>query len=85
MKLLGVCEMVKQSENSYQVKKYGDMKHFRAQESVHVTRMTTYLIVAVLLAVLSWMFERDNHPFNDLHYVQVEGQSCEKKSDCCIT
>lgn len=50
-----------------------DYKNYRAPECVHLTRATTYLIIAVLMAVLAVMTERDNHPFNDVKYVQVEG------------
>lgn len=42
-----------------------DYKNYRAPECVHITRMTTYLIIAVLLAVLGYMQDRDSHPFND--------------------
>lgn len=38
-----------------------DMKNYRAQEGVHLTRLTTYLIITVLVAVLSWMTERDSY------------------------
>ena len=41
-----------------------DMKNYRAPESVHLTRLSTYLIIAVLVAVLAWATERDNHLFN---------------------
>ena len=41
-----------------------DLKNFRAPEGVHLTRLTTYLIIFGLLDVLSWMFERDSHQFN---------------------
>jgi len=49
-----------------------DYKNYRAPECVHVTRMTTYLIVAALMALLAWTQDRDSHPFNDVKYVQVE-------------
>lgn len=52
-----------------------DMKNYRAQEGVHVTRATTILIIFSLLALFAWMSERDSHPFNDVKYVQVEGRS----------
>lgn len=44
-----------------------DYKNYRSQESedVHVTRLVTYLIVALLIALLSFMTERDGHPFNE--------------------
>lgn len=45
----------------------GDMKGFRAKEEpegVHVTRLSTLLLIFALLALLSWMTERDNHPFH---------------------
>ena len=38
-----------------------DMKNYRAPESVHVTRITTYLIIAALIAMLSWTTERDSY------------------------
>ena len=38
-----------------------DMKNYRAQEGVHLTRFTTYLIIAVLIAVLAWTTERDSY------------------------
>jgi len=31
-----------------------------------------FLIILILTVVYSWMVERDNHPFNDVDYVQVE-------------
>ena len=52
-----------------------DYKHFKAQEGAHLTRTTTILIICSLMALFAWMTERDNHPFNDLQYVQVEEQS----------
>ena len=43
-----------------------DYKHFKAQEGAHLTRLSTYLIVASLLALLAWTQHRDSHPFNDV-------------------
>lgn len=45
-----------------------DMKHMSVQEveeQVHVFRLTTYLILFALFAVLAWATERDNHPYKE--------------------
>jgi|JI10StandDraft_1071094.scaffolds.fasta_scaffold833342_1 hypothetical protein len=31
-----------------------------------------FLLILGLTVLYSWMVERDNHPFNDVDYVQVE-------------
>lgn len=48
-----------------------DYKNYRAPECAHVTRMTTYLIIAALLALFAYMTERDSHPFNDVKYIRA--------------
>lgn len=47
-----------------------DYKHYKAQEGAHLTRMATYLVVAVTVALFAWLTERDGHPFHDVKYVQ---------------
>ena len=54
-----------------------DYKNYRARrelEPVIMTRNCTYLIILVLLAVFSYMTERDSHPFNDKPVYQVEAR-----------
>lgn len=48
-----------------------DMKNYRANESeaVHLTRLSTYLIFTVFVAVIGWIQDRDSHPFNNVENV----------------
>ncbi|PSJ16344.1 hypothetical protein [Nitrosomonas supralitoralis] len=56
-----------------------DMKNYRAREESEGTilvRMTAYLIIAVLLAVLAWMGERDHqHKLDQLREAAQCGSS----------
>lgn len=52
-----------------------DYKHFKAQDGAHLTRLSTYLIVASLMALLAWFQDRDNHPFADTHMVSNHANS----------
>ena len=49
-----------------------DMKNFQAkvnwdeaEESAHLMRLVTYLMVAVAFAAIAWLTERDNHPYKE--------------------
>ena len=37
----------------------------KAEDSAHLMRLLTYLMIAAALSALSWMFDRPNHPFKD--------------------
>ncbi|MBY0475450.1 MAG: hypothetical protein K2Q13_10390 [Nitrosomonas sp.] len=55
-----------------------DMKSFRTTEGAHVTRIGSFLMIAVLLAVLAWMGERDHQAKLD----QVrEAAQCNESGD----
>lgn len=42
-----------------------DMKNYRASgEDDYSPRLSTYLMILALVALLSWFTERDNHPLN---------------------
>lgn len=47
----------------------------REPEGAYLTRITTYIILFVMLTVFSHITERDNHPFHDRPVYQVEARS----------
>lgn len=56
-------EIIESPYKNRDMKNYGSRQ--AAEEGAHIMRLTTYLFLFALVAAISWITERDNHPFKD--------------------